>query len=261
MSNTLPLVGLPADTYEKSGFLFHSLGDKYVRALTDVSKVASVMIPSLIEEDGINALLDHFDGVLMTGAISNVHPPHYGEAATQAHEPYDHARDTTTLKLIRACVDRGIPLLCICRGFQELNVVMGGTLETEIQEKAGRMDHRGHGEDPDERYKPAHKINIEKGGVLSRILGKSETEINSVHRQGVKTLGAGLQVEATAPDGIIEAVSVKGARAFTLGTQWHPEYKAAQNPDSVKIFTAFGDAVRAHMREREQVFYGNKRTA
>ena len=261
MSSKLPLVGLPADTYEKHGFLFHSLGDKYVRALTDVSKVASVMIPSLIEEDGINALLDHFDGVLMTGAVSNVHPPHYGEEATQAHEPYDHARDRTTLKLIRACIDRGVPLLCICRGFQELNVVMGGTLETELQDKPGRIDHRGHGDDPEKRYRLSHKINIEKGGVLSRVLGKSETMINSVHRQGVKTLGTGLQVEATAPDGIIEAVSVKGARAFTLGTQWHPEYKAAENPDSVKIFTAFGDAVRVHAQERGEVFYGNKRSA
>ena len=260
-ANKLPLVGLPADSYESHGFLFHSLGDKYVRALTDVSKVASVMIPSLLDEEGINALLDHFDGVLMTGAISNVHPPHYGEEATAAHEPYDHARDTTTLKLIKAVIARGIPLLCICRGFQELNVVMGGKLETELQEKAGRLDHRGHGEDPDERYKMSHKITIEKGGVLSRILGKTETEINSVHRQGVKTLGDGLQIEATAPDGIIEAVSVKGARAFTLGMQWHPEYRAAQNPDSVKIFTAFGDAVRAHLREREQVFYGTKRSA
>jgi putative glutamine amidotransferase len=256
---TLPLVGLPADTYEKSGFQFHSLGDKYVRALTDVSKVLSVMIPSFINEQQINALLDHFDGVLMTGAVSNVHPPHYGEAATEAHEPYDHGRDQTTLKLIRAVIDRGIPLFCVCRGFQELNVVMGGTLETELQSAPGRLDHRGHTDDPDVRYAQVHDIAIAKGGLLERILGKSTTRVNSVHRQGVKTLGPGLEVEATAPDGIIEAVSVKGARSFAFGAQWHPEYKAAQNPDSVKLFTAFGDAVRAHARERGQVYYGAKR--
>ncbi len=257
----MPLVGLPADTYEKSGFLFHSLGDKYVRALTDVSKVLTAMIPSMIDETQINALLDHFDGVLMTGAVSNVHPPHYGEEATEAHEPFDHGRDQTTLKLIRAVIDRGMPLFCICRGFQELNVVMGGTLATEIQNVSNRLDHRGHGEDPDTRYRLAHKISIEKGGLLNRILGKTETEINSVHRQGIKVLGKGLEVEAIAPDGIIEAISVKGARTFAFGTQWHPEYRAAQNPDSVKLFTAFGEAVRAYRRERSQPFYGTKRSA
>ena len=255
----MPLVGLPADTYEKSGFQFHSLGDKYVRALTDVSKVLSVMIPSLIDEQEINALLDHFDGVLMTGAVSNVHPPHYGETATEAHEPFDHGRDQTTLKLIRAVIERGIPLFCICRGFQELNVVMGGSLETEVQNLVGRLDHRGHTDDPEVRYAPAHDVAITKGGMLKRILGKSTTRVNSVHRQGIKTLGQGLEVEARAPDGIVEAVSVKGARSFAFATQWHPEYKAAQNPDSVKLFTAFGDAVRAHAREREQLFYGAKR--
>jgi len=255
----MPLVGLPADTYEKSGFQFHSLGDKYVRALTDISKVLSVMIPSLIDDQEINALLDHFDGVLMTGAVSNVHPPHYGEAATEAHEPFDHGRDQTTLKLIRAVIDRGIPLFCICRGFQELNVVMGGSLETEVQNLVGRLDHRGHTDDPDVRYALVHDVAITKGGMLERILGKSTTRVNSVHRQGIKNLGQGLEVEARAPDGIIEAVSVKGARSFAFATQWHPEYKAAQNPDSVKLFTAFGDAVRAHAREREQVFYGSKR--
>ena len=255
----MPLVGLPADTYEKSGFQFHSLGDKYVRALTDISRVLSVMIPSLIDDQEINALLDHFDGVLMTGAVSNVHPPHYGEAATEAHEPYDHGRDQTTLKLIRAVIDRGIPLFCICRGFQELNVVMGGSLETELQSGAGRLDHRGHTDDPDMRYALVHDVAITKGGVLERILGRSSTRVNSVHRQGIKTLGQGLEVEARAPDGVVEAVSVKGAHSFAFATQWHPEYKAAQNPDSVKLFTAFGDAVRAHAREREQIFYGARR--
>ena len=256
--NSLPLVGLPADTYEKSGFLFHSLGDKYVRALTDVSKVLAVMIPSLIDEEQINALLEHFDGVLMTGAVSNVHPPFYGEQPTAAHEPFDHGRDQTTLKLIRAVIDRGIPLFCICRGFQELNVVMGGTLATELQETSGRLDHRGRSQDPDVRYGASHEINIQSGGMLERILGKDTTLVNSVHRQGVKKLGPGLVVEATAPDGVIEAVSVKGAKAFALGTQWHPEYKAANNLDSSKLFEAFGNAVRAHQRARVQPSIGNR---
>ena len=261
MQKIRSLVGLPADTYEKDGFLFHSLGDKYVRALAEVADVEPVMIPSIHDAADVDGLLDHFDGILMTGAISNVHPPHYGEEPTSDHEPYDHNRDAITLRLIKAAISRGIPLFCICRGFQELNVVMGGTLETELQRGEGRLDHRAEkNPDVNVRYAPRHAISISKGGLLEHMLGKRETMVNSIHRQGIKRLGEGLAVEATAPDGIIEAVSVKGARAFAFGTQWHPEFKAAQNPDSVKLFGAFGDAVRAHARNRTQTHY-ERRTA
>jgi putative glutamine amidotransferase len=262
MSKHLPLVGLPADTYENSGFLFHSLGDKYVRALAEVSHVLPIMIPSMIDVLNLDSLLNHFDGVLMTGAVSNVHPPHYGEKATADHEPYDHNRDGTTLKLIRAVIDRGIPLFCICRGFQELNVAMGGSLETELQRGEGRLDHRAaKSEDIDVRYGPSHKVNITKGGMLERLIGKSETMVNSIHRQGIKAVGEHLNIEATAPDGVIEAISVKGASTFAFATQWHPEFKASQNPDSVKLFNAFGDAVRAHARQRHETHLGTTRNA
>jgi putative glutamine amidotransferase len=259
MTDIRPLVGLPADTYEKDGFQYHSLGDKYVRALTDVARVEAVMIPNLIDADNLDGLLHHFDGVLMTGAVSNVHPPHYGEEPTQDHEPYDHHRDAITLKLIRRVIERGIPLFCICRGFQELNVAMGGSLETELQRGDGRLDHRAPmSDDVDVRYGPRHSIAISTGGLLDHVLGKRETMVNTIHRQGIKKLGAGLNVEAVAPDGIVEAVSVKGAKAFAFGTQWHPEFKAAQNPDSVKLFNAFGDAVRAHRRARNETHYGRR---
>jgi putative glutamine amidotransferase len=202
----LPLVGLPADTHENAGFMYHSIGDKYVRAVAEAAQCTPVMIPSMIDALEIDALLDHFDGILMTGAVSNVHPPHYGEQPSADHEPYDHARDATTLKLIDRVIARGIPLFCICRGFQELNVVMGGTLETELQRGEGRLDHRAPKNDNvDIRYAPAHAINIRPGGMLEKILGKRETMVNSIHRQGIKRLAPGLAVEATAPDGIIEA--------------------------------------------------------
>jgi putative glutamine amidotransferase len=247
----LPLVGLPADTYESHGFLYHSIGDKYVRAVAEAAQCTPVMIPSMIDALEIDALLDHFDGIVMTGAVSNVHPPHYGEEPSKLHEPYDHARDATTLKLIDRVIARGLPLFCICRGFQELNVVLGGTLETELQDIEGRLDHRApKHDDPDVRYAPAHAINIRPGGMLEKILGKRETMVNSIHRQGIKRLAPGLAVEATAPDGIIEAVSVRDAKTFAFGTQWHPEFKAVNNPDSVKLFSAFGEAVRAYARKR-----------
>jgi putative glutamine amidotransferase len=241
MTTPFPFVGLPADTYENHGFLFHSLGDKYVRAVAEVSKCTPLMIPSMIDAVHLDELLNPFDGILMTGAVSNVHPPHYGEEPTTDHEPYDHARDAITLKLIRA---------------------MGGSLETELQKGEGRLDHRApQSDDTDVRYGPKHKIAITKGGMLERIIGKSETMVNSIHRQGVKKLAADLNAEAIAPDGIIEAVSVKGAKSFAFGTQWHPEYKAANNPDSVKLFTTFGDAVRAHYRNRVNGEFKNKRYA
>ncbi len=253
MTSYSPLVGLPADTYENHGFLFHSLGDKYLRAVAEVSLLTPVMIPSMIDWLHLDALLDHFDGILMTGAPSNVHPPHYGEEPTADHEPYDHARDAITLKLIRRVIERGIPLFCICRGFQELNVALGGTLETELQTVEGRLDHRSpNDDDTDVRYVPRHAINIKPGGMLERILGRRETMVNSLHRQGIKRLAPGLTAEATAPDGVIEAVSVRGAKSFAFGTQWHPEYKAAGNPDSVKMFEAFGNAVRSYAAARSE---------
>ncbi len=250
--SSLPLIGLPADTYEKSGFLFHSVGDKYVRAVAEVAKCLPVMIPSLGKVMDLEALLNTLDGVVMTGAPSNVHPPHYGEEASADHEPYDHDRDSTSLDLIARVIDRGMPLFCICRGFQELNVALGGSLETELQRGDGRLDHRSRQtDDLDIRYGPAHPIAITPGGTLARILGKDRTMVNTVHRQGIKRLAPALDVEATAPDSIVEAVSVKGAASFALGTQWHPEYKAAHNADSVKLFGAFGDAARRYHAARE----------
>jgi putative glutamine amidotransferase len=245
-----PIVGLPADTFEKSGFLFHSVGDKYLRAVAEIAKCQPLMIPSS-EVISINDVLDQMHGLVLTGAPSNVHPPHYGDQPSADHEPYDHARDMTTFQLIRRAIDRGMPFFCICRGFQELNVVLGGTLETELQRGPGRLDHRApSSEDLNVRYGPAHAIAISPGGMLERILGKRETMVNSIHRQGVRQIAPALAVEAVAPDGVIEAVSVKGAKSFAFGTQWHPEFKAADNPDSVRLFTAFGDSVRTYRTSR-----------
>jgi putative glutamine amidotransferase len=246
MTALSPLVGLPADTYENHGLLFHSLGDKYVRAVAEVSGCTPLMIPAMIDALQLEPLLDRFDGILMTGAVTNVHPPHYGEQPSPDHEPYDHARDAITLTLIKAVIERGIPLFCICRGFQELNVAMGGTLETELQRGEGRLDHRAaKSDDTDVRYGPRHAIAITPGGMLERILGKRETTINSVHRQGVKKLAPGLIVEATAPTGDRGGIRQR-RRKLRLRAQWHPEYKARDNPDLVKLSTAFGDAVRKH---------------
>jgi len=246
-----PLVGLPADTHENGGFLYHSIGDKYVRAVAEVAQCVPVMIPALADAVDLDHLLDHVDGIVMTGAVSNVHPPRYGEAATADHEPYDFHRDDLTLNLIRRCLARAIPLFCICRGFQELNVALGGTLETELQRGPGRLDHRApKGQPVEVRYGPAHPVRLAPGGWLHRLLESDEVMVNSIHRQGIRELAPALVVEATAPDGIIEAVTVRDARGFVCATQWHPEYRASENPVSLKLFDAFGEAVRAHLQRR-----------
>jgi len=246
-----PLVGLPADTHENGGFLYHSVGDKYVRAVAEVAQCVPVMIPALADAVDMDHLLDHLDGILMTGAVSNVHPPRYGMDATPDHEPYDFHRDDLTLNLIRRCITRAIPLFCICRGFQELNVALGGSLEAELQRGAGRLDHRApKGQPVEVRYGPSHPIAIAPGSWLETLLGSGEIRVNSIHRQGIRELAPALSVEASAPDGIIEAVSVRDAPGFVFATQWHPEYRAKDNPTSVRLFDAFGQAVRAHRLRR-----------
>lgn len=245
MSSKRPLVGLPADTMSKEGLPFHILGDKYAVAVSDVADCHPLLIPSLGDADALRDLMGSLDGLVITGSPANVHPSHFGAEPTPAHEPYDHARDSTTLPLIDLALAQGIPLFCICRGHQELNVVLGGTIATEIQEQEGILDHRGDLEDVVKRYQPAHTVSIREGGILHEILGTDEISVNTVHRQAIDRLADGLTVEATAPDGTIEAVSIDAAKNFALSVQWHPEYKAADNPDSVKLFRAFGDAARA----------------
>ena len=240
-----PLVGLPADTFLRGPHVFHGVGDKYVRSVAVAAEAVPVMIPSLGSLMRLPQLLARFDGIVMTGSISNVHPTEYGAKPDPRAEPHDEARDATTLDLIRLTLDMAIPLFVICRGIQELNVALGGTLQSEVQEISGKLDHREiKHDDMDTRYAARHKAMLAPGGVLQGILGVPEIEVNSLHRQAIGRLAPNLQVEATATDGTIEAVSVRGARAFALGVQWHPEYKVMDNPDSVKIFAAFGDAVR-----------------
>ena len=250
MSMKLPLVGLPADTFELDGLLFHKLGDKYARAVSEVSHAHPLLIPSLGCDLDLSDLLEGLDGLVITGSPANVHPELFGVEPTEAHEPYDLHRDATTFPLIEFALEKEIPLLCICRGHQELNVVMGGTVDTEIHELPGRHEHRGLGETVAERYEPKHPISVIPGSTLHKIVGAEEIMVNTVHRQAIARLADGLTVEATAEDGTIEAVTVNGARGFNLSVQWHPEYRAKDNPDSVKIFEAFGDAVRARFHAR-----------
>ena len=245
-----PLVALSADVLPHGLYRQHMVPDQYVDAAVDVAGVVPVIAPSIGDRLDLDALLDRMDGVLVTGAKSNVHPSHYGAEPTAAHEPFDPDRDATTLPLIRRAVERGVPLLAICRGIQELNVAFGGSVTAAFQEARDLPDHSY----PDrgttaERFAIAHDVRVRPGSCIAEVLG-GDAKVNSLHKQALDRLGARVEVEATADDGTVEAVTIRGAPGWVVGVQWHPEYWAHTDAASRRVLEAFGDACRAHAADR-----------
>jgi putative glutamine amidotransferase len=250
---TKPLVGVPACVRERSGLVYHEAGDKYVRAVAQAAGAQPLIIPSLEDEIDVPNLVRQLDGVLMTGSPSNVHPECYGRAASPEAEPYDVARDSVSLPLIQEALHQGVPLFAICRGFQELNVALGGTLHPRLHELPGRRDHR-RPQVPDlaEQYGPRHSVRLVEGGVFASLLGVTELSVNSLHWQGIDRLAERLMAEGTAEDGTIEAVRVEAATGFALGVQWHPEYAVMDPANRLNrvLFGAFGEAAAARAKAR-----------
>ncbi len=224
----------------------HSGGQMNTRAVADVAGAMPLIIPADPRCVGVAELIEACDGFLLTGGRPNVHPEEYGEEATAAHGAFDRCRDAVTLPLVRACVERGQPFLGICRGFQEVNVAMGGTLHPEIRELPGRINHRMPPNGTlEEKFALRHPVRFTPGGVFHRLVGAAEVMTNSLHGQGIKSEGRRIVVDGWAPDGTPEALYVEGAAGFTLAVQWHPEWNAAQDPVSRPLFQAFGAAVAA----------------
>jgi putative glutamine amidotransferase len=242
-----PLVGLSCciKSFGPHTLPNHAASDACVRAAAERADAVPVLIPSLGEAADIEMLLGRLDGILLTGSRSMVNPAHYGGDPHEDGTPEDGARDATTLPLIRAAIARGLPVLAICRGLQELNVALGGSLHQRLSALPGRMNHAAPAhEDPAVRYAKAHDVVLTEGGALHRLAGVARITVNSLHEQGINMLAPGLVVEALAPDGTIEAVSLAHARGFALGVQWHPESDYATDPVSAAIFEAFGRALR-----------------
>lgn len=250
-----PLIALPANTKELEAYRWHGAPDTYLKAIVHGIGGIPVIVPYLSDEVDFGALVARVDGVLLTGSRTNVHPESYGAPADPRAEPHDPSRDALAFALARAALRHGVPLFAICRGVQELNVALGGSLHSEVQEIEGRHDHRAPtSEDRDERFAIRQEVEIVPGGMLADILGAAGTiRVNSLHRQAIDHLGKGLVVEATAPDGTVEAVRVDGAPTFALGVQWHPEYWVRTDPPSAKLFAAFGTAARKRMAARNGV--------
>lgn len=239
------LIAVPSDVREFENYVWHASPATYLDAIREVAGAIPVIVPAIVTPDELATVLARVDGVLLTGSVTNVHPSRYGVEPSPAHEPYDPARDRLTDALARQAIAAGVPLLAICRGHQELNVALGGSLATEIQEGEGRMDHRAVPHpDQAERFGLRHPVALEPGGRLEAIVGCAAIDVNSLHRQAIDRLADGLEVEARAADGTIEAVSVREAPGFTLGVQWHPEYWARTDAPSRAIFEAFAAACR-----------------
>jgi putative glutamine amidotransferase len=249
-SSDKPLVLVPACNYQQSGgHPQHTAGKKYVDAVR-LAGCTPLIVPTA-EPGEIDALLALADGVFLTGSPSNVHPSHFDEAVHDPSLPLDPDRDAWTLPLIRQALATGLPLFAICRGTQETNVALGGSLHQAVQEVGPFADHRApHGQPPEIAYAPQHAVQVQSGGRLAAILGERNTfDVNSLHGQAVNRLAPGLRVEAVAPDGIVEAFSAD-TPGFNLCLQWHPEWQAAANPVSMQLLAAFGDAARAWRARR-----------
>lgn len=247
MSGKRPVVGVIGNSAMlHETYAVHAGGVMNSSAIAEVAGAMPLLIPADPRFVSVEELLDTFDGFLLTGGRPNVHPAEYGEEPTEAHGEFDRRRDAIVLPLVRACVERGQPFLGVCRGFQEVNVAMGGTLYPEIRDLPGRMNHRMPPDGSiEEKFALRHSVAFTEGGVFHKIMGTAEVMTNTLHGQGIKTPGARIVIDGFAPDGTPEAIYVKGAPGFTLSVQWHPEFNAANDPVSRPLFSAFGDAVRA----------------
>jgi putative glutamine amidotransferase len=247
-----PIIGVPADRRIVDPHPFHMVGEKYLKALTDGSNALPLIIPALAEEIDVDELLGQVDGILLTGSPSNVEPHHYGGDAGAAGTMHDPHRDAVTLVLAKRTMERGIPLLGVCRGFQELNVVLGGTLHEKVHEVPGYHTHKENPDDPlEQQYGVSHAISLVEGGLLRGLSSEVNVMVNSLHSQGVARIASGVTIEAIADDGLIEAFRVDDVPGFALAVQWHPEWQVTQNDFSMAIFKAFGDACRTRASQRQ----------
>lgn len=247
-----PVIGVPADRRTLDPHPFHMVGEKYLQALVDGADALPLIVPVLADELDVAAILVQVDGVLLTGSTSDIEPHHYAGEPSRDGTLHDPERDALTLPLARRALDTGVPLLAVCRGFQELNVVLGGTLHQHVNEVPGYHNHKENPIDPiDVQYGPSHAVTLVDGGLLQKLHGAASAMVNSLHGQGVMQLADGVTVEAVADDGLIEAFTVDGADAFALAVQWHPEWRAKDNPFSMEIFKAFGDACRERAAKRQ----------
>lgn len=251
-----PVVGVVANHLVDDGVHRNWLRFRYVEALRTLAGVEVVLLPTVAYGwDMFPASLARLDGLVSTGDESNLDPRLFeadGDLEEYERDRRDHFRDRLAAGALRTALELGLPILAICRGLQELNVLCGGSLHARVAERPdGLVHHEDLSLPRDRQYEPAHDVALAPGGALARILGAERARVNSLHHQGIDRLGRGLTIEALAPDGLVEAVSVTNAPTFQIGVQWHPEWHAASDPVSRALFCAFGQACEDHAHARQ----------
>ncbi len=250
--STKPIIGVPACRKQIDIHPFHVVGEKYLQAMIDGADALPLVIPVMAEHLDVDEVLGQVDGVFLTGSPSNVEPHHYGGEPSEPDTLHDPDRDAATLPLTKRVLKAGVPLLAVCRGFQEVVVALGGSLHQKVHDVPGYHTHKENPEDHiDVQYGPSHAVDLIEGGVLHKLAGDSRVIVNSLHSQGVARLPKGVTVEAIADDGLIEAFTVDDVPGFAMGVQWHPEWQVTQNNFSMAIFKAFGDACREYAGQRQ----------
>jgi putative glutamine amidotransferase len=249
----LPIISIPACLIALNGKPAHRVAGKYIECLLANTSCVPLLVPAFGDIEFAAQILGRLDGIFLTGSGSNVEPHRYGGPPSRAGTAHDTARDGTSLPLIRNAVEAGVPVFAVCRGIQEFNVAMGGTLHQNIHEVPGKNEHRmNRAVDTDERFSVRHPIEIQPGGLLSQITDGSQREmVNSLHAQAIDKVADGLAVEAISDDGVIEAVSATRPNSFALGVQWHPEYPITKECVlSRRLFAAFNQATLRHLNAR-----------
>ncbi len=245
-----PVVLMSMGNQERKGHDYQVMTHKYIVPLVELSGCVPLLAPTCCGTDDLEQYLDLVDGVYLTGAGSNIDPSLYGQENLTPNKAQDRDRDLFDLPLIRAALDRGLPIFGICRGMQEINVALGGDMHQKLYEEPGLNDHREDTDDPvPVQYSESHSVRLMPNTWLAELMQRDEIRVNSLHGQGIKTLGKGLEAVALAEDGLIEAIHGPRLSPFLFAVQWHPEWQAAENPDSVKIFQAFGEACRQRVAQ------------
>lgn len=251
-----PLVGVIGNAHLiNNAYHAQFAGKRSLMAVAEVADALPLIFAGTPQITDVGTLLSAVDGILLTGARANVHPSHYGVQPDPRYEPFDPDRDAVALALVRACVEQGVPLLGVCRGIQEMNVALGGTLHPEIRDLPGRLNHRAprleSGEihrDPQVVFADRHEVRFRPDGLFAQLFACTTIRVNSLHGQGILEPGPRIVVEGVAEDGTIEAISIADAPAFALGVQWHAEHDPQTNSINRILFEAFGAALRTHKR-------------
>ncbi|MBP7240668.1 gamma-glutamyl-gamma-aminobutyrate hydrolase family protein [Amaricoccus sp.] len=241
-----PVIGIIGNSHLiNDEYAVQAVGVANIEAVAELTGAIPLVVPALPAVGAISDLMEACDGFVFTGGRPNVHPSHWGEEPTEKHGAFDPDRDAVTLPLIRACVAAGTPIFGICRGFQEFNVAFGGTLDPEIREIPGRLNHRMPPDGTlEEKFEHRHTVRLTPGGAFARILGATEVMVNSLHGQGIRDRGGRVVIEGWAPDDTPEAIHIEGAPGFAIAVQWHPEWRASTDPVSRPLFMSLGEAVR-----------------